>query len=430
MFPTDYKFDVVLGYVCEEQVVAGIQGQMAVSEKQYFISFKASHQMSNLLLKDVNSFVFHKFNKYFRIKSCSFNNQPLTTNFTKSVITHLRLHTHEDDDFIEWVLGVDKFSILKKIDGENTEAPIQFYLMNFGTDLVHELPFSDSSQAILDNKRDDRNLIYRGGKVKIGFDSDSNTPYLRFSTHKDSIHQEFLCLLSFYYQLPIKNWIVVKHKKDCLEYNYSSPFVAYKGDSKRQKEWDCYSTKDEKHLRLDDFVDSVNTFIEQSPVFQKDIVFKALYNFVDIQMDSDQSQFIFLVNILSTLSEKMHKYKGDTTRIIKKLFKLHNVSFPQIDDELQKQNFQRTEVKKQKCWFFKFCLRRKLMKSDQRINTFVDLRNELTHGLPTKEMLDYLHNSLILPRLKMGVFFILLSELGMKDLKYRYLTDALKVQKS
>ena len=430
MFPTEFVAELCINYEYNGEFVNDIHGQLFVSENKYQIIFRISDESSMKLTKGVPKFMYKSFKRNFHVKKCTLNNHLLRVSFENSKIIHLKTSRQLNESYVEWTMSVDCLTIQKEKEDNSTGSYVKIYLLNYGEELVSELPLSDFSQALLNNTRDEHELRFRGSLVRIGLDNVSKKPFIKISPFQDNVLMEFLCLLSFYYMLPIKHWIIVKHNGGFMDYHYLSPFVTFEGVTNNLKEWDYYKKMDETCLSLDYLIDAANTFVEQSTIPQINQVFKALFNFVDIQNDSEQSQFIFLVNILSTLAEKLHHFNGDTTSIIKKLFKLHNVSFPKIDDELKKQHFKKTKVVVKRCLLSKIFSRKKPTKFNDNIDTFVDLRNELTHGLPTREMLDYLHNYLILPRLKMGVFLILLSELGIKDIKYVFFSDSLKVHKS
>lgn len=430
-FPLAFTLDVILEYIFNKKQIKDIKGHLECSENHYRISFCTSEDATDTISLDANKFIYGRFNKAFKIRECLFEGKSLMIDTGDSYIIHMHTHSQNGNPNTERILEIDKFRIKINCSTIGTDFKAKYYLSNLGDKLKGDFPFNLYSN---DNIRENQKLMYKGLPVVLGYDNEFNTPYLELHGENENSLYDLLCLLSFYYMRPIRYWRRERYVEKDVMYDFYSVYVSFTKQLNNFNEWNHFlmDTENAKpndlikrhRIGLKDLLDYANTAFDDVSSLKYKIVLKSIHSFVDILSDSEQSQLVFYVNILSTLAEKLHNYcESNSSKNIKKLFKEVNISFEGIDDELKKKNFYKTITAPNEC-------RGSLVMIQKiKICTFVDLRNEFVHGLPSKEMLDYIHNSLLLSRLKMAVFKTLLHELGFRNLQLRIPNDPLNMQK-
>ncbi|MBR4644752.1 MAG: hypothetical protein IKO73_06330 [Bacteroidaceae bacterium] len=430
-FPFEFTLDVILEYRFNKKQIKDIQGHIECSENHYRISFSTSEAATDTISLDANKFIYGRFNKVFRIRECLFEGKSLMIDTGESYINHMYTHSQNGNPNTERMLEIDKFRIKRNCATINTDFKAKYYLSNSGDKLKDDFPFNLYSK---DNIRDNQNYMYKGLPVVLGYNNESNAPYLELHGENENNLYELLCLLSFYYMRPIRYWMCERCVEKDIVYDFYSVYVSFTKQLKKFNEWNHFLMDIENakpdalikrhRINLINLLDFASTAFNDESSLKYKIVLKSIHSFVDILSDSEQSQLVFYVNILSTLAEKLHNYRNSNSASnIKRLFKEVNIPFEGIDDELKKKNFYKTITAPNKCGECPVMIQK------NKICTFVDLRNEFVHGLPSKEMLDYIHNSLLLPRLKMAVFKTLLHELGFRNLQLRIPNDPLNMQK-
>lgn len=434
MFPTDFNIELKLELNPKYGQFEAFPAKLSCKEKEYKMTFFPNSELEDKLAFIANDFIWGKLSSFFILSECRIENESVSVKSDKSHISGIHVNFDMTTKVRTWEIRLNCITIHKKATSEeladnNTR---KYYLLNYGTDIIAELPVKDFTyESIQKDIRLNRVLKYKSSDIIIGYDSDAKYPFMIITQSNPDILNEALALLSFYYFKPIKDWICIKQDGNWIVYNFTAPFVAHEKDAERISHWDFYSINGDKRKRINleiIFESASNVMHEQSQLFH-DVMFRALQTHVDILNDSEQSQFVFYTSILLTIAEKIHKFKMPAIQSVKKLFKLTGIRFSQIDDEqnrLQKQHFKRSDVLEERngCLYFFF---NKKSRNDE-INTFIDLRNEFVHGLPTPEMLAYIHDSLLLSKLKHCVFLVILYELGIKA-KYTYYVNNLNVQK-
>ena len=432
MFPTDFVIELKFELLPKHGFLPATQALLVCKEKDYKLIFHPDSIFEDALSIKAPEFMWNKFSSYFKLSDCKIGGEDIFIIVDSSYIIGLRTQFDMTSKVRKWEISLDSVTIQKSsstiiIDDISKR---RFYLLNYGNDLITSLPFKDETiDSIIKNLHAERNLRYKNSNINIGFDKESNYPYISITNYSYSILKEILSLLSFYYLRPIKEWISIIQYDSITEYQFTSPFISHKKQAESVTEWDFYTVNKNKEIDLKLIFDSASTIFEKKSVLFHDILFRAIQTHTDIQNDSEQSQFVYYTNILLTISEKVHRFRN-----VKKLLKLVGIKFNLIDDEqnkLQQQHFKRTVVKEEK----KGCLPKFLSKIfckktfyNEEINTFIDLRNEFVHGLPTPEMLSYIHESLLLPKLKHCVFLVILFELGIHA-NYTFHNNLYKIQK-
>lgn len=434
MFPTDFIIDLRLQLNPKYGQFESLPAKLSCKEKEYKLTFFPDGDLEDALSMIVNDFIWGgKLSSIFKLSECKIVEEDITLISDKIKINGIHVSFDMTTKIRTWEIGLNNVLFKKKGSIEElTDASIRkLYLLNYGPNIIAELPMKDfSNESIEKDLRLKRKFTYRDSDIEIGYDSDVKYPFLIIYNYSLELLYEVLALISFYYFKPIKQWLCIKKESDWVEYEFTSPFVAHERDADKISQWDFYSIDGNRktNISLELIFDSASNAISKNSQLFHDVLFRSLQTHVDILNDSEQSQFIFYTSILLTIAEKIHMINKPATQSVKKLFKLAKIRFDKIDDEqnrLQSHHFQRTKVLEDRkgCLFF---FHRKKHNFD--INTFIDLRNEFIHGLPTPEMLAYIHDSLLLPKLKHCVFLIILYELGI-NARYSYHVNILNVQK-
>lgn len=434
MFPTDFVINLTLQLKPKYGDYESWPAVLSCKEKEYKITFFPDGDLEDALTMMANDFMWGRLNKIFSLSDCRIDDEKITVKSEDSTIKGLHVNFDLTTKVRTWEISLDRVTIIKEgtIEELADLGTRKLYLLNYGTDIVAELPLKDwSNESIEKDIRSNRKLKFMESDVAIGYDSCVKYPFLLISHYSDERLYEVLTLISFYYFIPIKEWIIIKQESECLEYQFISPHVVHEREADRISQWDYYSVDGNRKnkLTLELIFDTASKTISGHSALFHDVMFRALQTHVDILNDSEQSQFVFYTSILLTIAEKIHGIKKNSTPSVKKLFKLAGIKFDKIDDEkkrLQREHFQRTTVlEKRKCWLNLFSKKKNI---NNEISTFIDLRNEFIHGLPTPKMLAYIHDSLLLPKLKHCVFLVILYELGIKP-KYSYYVNNMNVQK-
>lgn len=422
--PFEFALDLILEYKFEKKQIKDIRGRLECSENHYCISFCTCEEKTDIITCDVNKFMYGKFRNVFIIKACNFDGEPTKIDTEESYLTHLRQSQKVSGSQTEWILEIDKFRIIKDSAIPVKKSIIRYYLSNYGDKIT-----TDYTGII----RSNREFRYKEKSVVLGYNNDAKVPFLELHEDNENNLYELLCLLSFYYMRPIKYWRCERCAGKDVIYDFHTVYMTFIKQSNRHNEWD-HLFMDIKDTKLDEIEKRQSIKLQHLLNYASDafrdtsspkynIVLRAIHNYVDVLCDSEQGQLVIYVNIIVSLAEKLHNYcYPNSTSNIKKLFREANVSFSRIDDELQKKDFHKTITVPDEC---SGCL---VMIRKNKISTFVDLRNEFVHGLPSKEMIDYIHDSLLLSRLKMAVFRILLYELGFSNLQYKVPNEQLNIQ--
>ncbi len=432
MFPTDFVIDLVFEMLPKHGTFPAIPASLICKEKEYKLIFHPDSSFEKVLSAKAPIFMWNNFSSFFKLSDCRLEGEVISLITDNSNSIGLRTHFDMTSKVRKWEISLDCFTIQKSssVVNKNDINKRSFFLLNFGEDFVKILPYKDETiESIFNNLRAEYILKYKESDICLGYNKPVGYPYISITNYSPYILKEVLALLSFYYLRPIKEWISIRQDDSLTEYHFTSPLVSHEKKADSISEWDFYTVNENKEIDLKLIFDSTSAIMKKKPVLFHDILFRAIQTHTDIQNDSEQSQFVYYTNILLTISEKIHKYKN-----VKKLLKQAGIKFNLIDDEqnrLQHQHFKRTVVKEEK----KGCIPKflakifcKKMSYNEEINTFIDLRNEFVHGLPTPEMLTYIHNSLLLPKLKHCVFLIILFELGIHA-KYTFHNNAYKIQK-
>lgn len=360
--------------LCEDseyKIVANIDSKDASK-----FSFRSKYWNDNMLTL--------KLHQEFSVKKAFLGDDEIKIKFNNSRLIGIYVEHHIGKKYVTFIWTIDSFAFEFKNNIETLENRDSccYYLTN-------------ASKNILCGK-ENLSFMYKEDLVTICFDLECNSIYLKTTTRKDYIVNEILSLMSFYLRIPVEIEFVKYVDRNNKRIEFCK--VKYQIKEKNTSHFQFQYLKIPNGKSFENFVNSSNESLINDSIFT--IIRKGISNYVRSKYLDNTSKFILLSSVLEVYAERIHRYVGDTKyNRIKPLFDHFNIDISKLDSIIKCKNW--------------------LDSNGRGIQNFIDLRNEIMHGLPSMEIIEFLDNeSDIVSELEFMTCIITLREIGFTDIHF------------
>ena len=355
----------------EYKIVANINSKDASK-----FSFRSKYWNDNMLTL--------KLHKEFSVKKAFWGDCEIRIKFNNSRLNSIFVEHHIEKKHVMFIWTIDSFAFELKNNIEISEDRVTCYYC-----------LTNASKNILCGK-ENVSFAYKEDLFTIYYDLECNSVCLKTKTRKDDIVNEILSLMSFYIRTPVEIEFVryIERGNERIEFCK----VKYQVKEKNTSHFQFQYLKIPNGKSFENFVNSSNESMVDDLIFP--IIRKGISNYVRSKYLDNISKYILLSSVLEVYAERIHRYVGDTKyNRIKPLFEHFNIDISKLDSIIKCKNW--------------------LDSNGKGIQNFIDLRNEIMHGLPSKEIIDFLDDeSDIISKLEFVTCIITLRELGFTNIHF------------
>lgn len=276
-----------------------------------------------------------------------------------------------------------------------------------------------TSNAIFKNRLKDgkKNLVitYNKKSAIFSYDKEYDTICMTYKNDYTTDIEELLALISFYYRIPVE-WFREDNSKDGYTFITYKVIRYYNISSYMFNPLETVTLGNISNIQ--DFVDIANT----KNYFSKlDLLERIVNNYVNCQFYDVVGEFVSLCLSVIRIESKivpldnkqlkniLHKSVNENVRV-EFMFELmslnvnYKISFEKINSMLPPLKLAMTTDKQ----------------NGATIKTFVDLRNEIIHGLQSSEIFDILEDdNTLITKLEILNFSLIVYMLGIKNIQLR-----------
>lgn len=288
-------------------------------------------------------------------------------------------------------------SLIIDIKGNSHKMCLKIDRLSYGYCLISSYFLSPISKALVRHMFDyELSLSYGQVCFNFKYDTTLETVRVEFSNNGTSVEKilhELLNLISFYLRVPLEVWIKETQTNGQVKREYCRPKYRAVLEESSCNNLD-YVLVNNQFLSLTDFVNT-SQFL-QSDIVKKNIVKRGIERYIASNYLDDISKFIYLVSIIHTFAEKVHDFSDrDASMQVDKL-----LSECQIDSAILNKGIEFTSLRRNSK------------------NTFVEVRNEIMHALPSPEIEQLIDELELVRKVDFASLIIILHELGFSDIRF------------
>ena len=288
-------------------------------------------------------------------------------------------------------------SIILDIIVESNKMCLRLDSISYNTKLRNAYLLSPSSKCM-------RKYLSNGlfcttyNNTDFFFSYDADYECIRVTSSERDIEKEektlasLLGLISFYLRTPVEIWIREtitdnKSEKHFSKLKYCAVMEMKEGNNI------SYIRVNGDYLELSDFLNGC--YYLQNDENKRKIVNRGIERYIASTYLDDITKFVYLVSIIHTFAEKVYGLQGKASKQVNQLLDMFH-----IDSSIMNDGVVFTSVRE---------------KSE---NHFVEVRNEILHALPSKEIEELIEETELIRKVDFCALILILNELGFSDIKF------------
>lgn len=402
MFPVDYNIELQLNYCYNKRRGIKIYASLECKESLYILRFKTDCEISSIISFDSRDMVSTKVKSVFRIYKAFIGNTNVDVEWRDAVITKIRTLYNIGETFTERTFTISSFVL--KTASNNTVLPNN-------QDKKAKVILSKNEKIKGDLKlkaseKDPRRNVYipyyytlNGIRYGLYHDVDLDYPQIILESNENGNLTKFIKCLSFYYGSEIDAWLHIEYRDNTIIYFYETRRIASTINNGSDI-WHYYHTQDDISINFESFISAINYALCNLKEDAQSVLFKSLTCFTCSHYLPNQHKLTDYCAIILTIAQFMHDFSCcQDIELAKALNLMVGIDFNKVNGNLIDKRIIKTN-------------------DGNPIKNYIELRNEVIHGLPSDAIIEFLNDSFLIDRLEHATFVTILYECGLSNLKY------------
>jgi hypothetical protein len=402
MFPVDYSIKLLLNYCYNKRRGIQLEASLECKESLYILRFKTESDISDIISCDSRDMLPTKVKSVFRIYKAYIGKTNVKVEWGDALITNIRTRQRMGEAFTEREYTINSF-VLKTIANDanfsNNQNEDSKVILSKNKLIKGDLKLKASEKDPRCNVYIPHYYRFNGIKYGLFHNVDIDYPQIILESNESSNLRKFIKCLSFYYGCEIDAWLHIESRDNIVVYSYETRKITSSKNSGPDI-WHYYQTMDGKKFSFESFISSLNCALCNMEEDAQSVLFKSLRCFTGSHNLSNQHKLTDFCAIILTIAQFMHNFSNcQDIELAKAINSEVNIDFNKVNGDLAVKGIIKTNDGKP-------------------IKNYIDLRNEVTHGLPSDIIIEFLNDSFLINRLEHATFVTILYECGFSNLKY------------